>query len=133
MSEDINVGGVLEALNGKVDIDLGNCPIVANTDASNFTTTGKETVVSWGMPDWTAGVSKTLSTEYTAEVDGMLLIQITRSESGRTLTIDGKKLSLINNAGVCSLLPNYFVGKGSVYSLTGTTGTYEFYPLKGVN
>ena len=86
-----------------------------------------------GTPDWTAGVAKTLNTTYTAEVAGMLLIQITRSDTGRTLTIDGKKLSLINNAGACSLLPTYFVGKGSVYSLTGTTGTYEFYPLKGVN
>ena len=26
MSEDINVGGVLEALNGKVDIDFNNVP-----------------------------------------------------------------------------------------------------------
>ena len=93
----------------------------------------RATVVGWGMPDYSAGVVKTLNVEYTAEVDGMLLIQTTSSTSGRQLKIDNVTISMISNAGATSLYTMPFVGKGSVYKLTGTSGVYEFYPLKGVN
>lgn len=49
----VSSGGVYAALGGK-----------ANIDASNFDTTGKNTVVGWGLPDYSSGVD--VSSGYTA-------------------------------------------------------------------
>jgi len=48
MSQDINVGQISEALNNKADTTLTNI---------NASASAKETIVNWGMPDYTAGVS----------------------------------------------------------------------------
>lgn len=47
----------------------------ATTDMNNITSTGKETVVGWGLPDYTAGVALsdiTPSNPYTATIDCVL-------------------------------------------------------------
>lgn len=60
----------------------------AKTDLSNITTTGKATADTWGIPDYSAGVSKTVSTAYTAEANGCLHVVAQRNASNQgTLTV----------------------------------------------
>ena len=136
MSEDINVGGVLEALNGKVDIDLGNCPIVANTDASNFTTTGKETVVDWGIPDYDAiiDIGATTQGNYLwVEIPASGIVFATSSYQNAAPTIHINKEASTN--GMIAITSGYaIVEKGKFVSCAVTSGGKGYFvPFKGVN
>jgi hypothetical protein len=120
-SNAVSSGGVYTALGGKVDID-----------ASNFNTTGKATIVVWGMPDYSAAVSQSWGVDYTATEDCLIY---TRSNSQTTtyIQIGGVDYMLNNNAyqvGIFIPMP-----KGQTYKLTGGSGSDKVvikFPLKGV-
>lgn len=114
-----------ELFNGKLDIDLGNVSTVT-----------KETIASWGMPDYTAGVSVSytdLNSGYTAPYDGVLLCNF--SLNG-TVTINSlsftAKLDYPNRQ-----LREIHLNRGDVIKTTTLNVTYGgenmFFPLKGVN
>ena len=94
----------------------------------------KETVVGWGMPDYSAGVGKAANTQFTAESDGFLLYNYSGATSTNTLTINGISINLTTQAqyshGVALMLP---IPKSTTYKLTGGGNKLIFYPLKGVN
>lgn len=94
----------------------------------------RKTVVSWGMPDYSAGVGKAANTQFTAESDGFLLYNYAGATSTNTLTINGISINLTTQAqyshGVALMLP---IPQGTTYKLTGGGNKLIFYPLKGVN
>lgn len=125
-----NTAGITSSdLNAKADVDLANI---------NPTATVKNEIVSWGMPDYSAGTSIPNNTEYTPTVDGVIAIVSTGSwaYAGIHLGTSASDPALCINrsgsndgggrAGVFVL-----VNAGETYFCIG--GTITFYPLKGVN
>jgi hypothetical protein len=125
-------GVTTEVLNDKLDTDLGNA-----------TATAKETVVGWGMPDFSRGVSKSWNTLYQAETNGFFYI---RGDSNASHTVWGiisqdssetNAITLASSYGnnsssnFASIFP---VPKGYYYKAgdSGVTNTTcIFYPVKG--
>ena len=121
-----------ELFNGKADIDLSNA-------APNASASAKETIVGWGMPDYSAGVSKTNGTNYTAETNGWLEVYVScyNSTAHATLTLNGVS-SNISTAGSNHLDITYVwvpITKGTTYNVTYArtdSGQYiNFYPCIG--
>lgn len=118
-----NTAGLNASLfNGKADIDL-----------SNVTQTGKNTAISWLMPDYANGISiATTEVSYTAPSAGWFSAQIGPASSGATISVNGVRVikdGLPNVSGGCGhLLP---VSQSDV--ITWTPGIYEakFFPCKG--
>lgn len=120
-------------IDGKVDLNLNNM----NPSAS-----AKETIVGWGMPDFSSGVSKSLDTIYQAESDGWILIRGQGNGSTATFVLNYSANNDMSNpievAGDyfnCSnnetkLLP---IPKGMYYQATQTISYFSmiFYPVKG--
>lgn len=110
-------------LNAKVDLDLDNMTPSA---------TAKETIVGWGIPDYTAGVA--ISTGYVAVSNGMVKIVRGGGSGGVSLRVDGVvadgNYSNTTNEGGCLIA---FVKKGS--TVTWDTGnisdTPTFFPCVG--
>lgn len=125
-SVEIDINKVYEDLNLKANSDLSNVASVA----SSF----KEQSVSWGMPDYSAGVKKANNTQYTAEVDGFLLYNYSGATKANVLIINDVSINLTTQAqyshGVALMLP---LSKGDNYKLTGEGKILMFFPCKGVN
>lgn len=125
-SVEIDINKVYEDLNLKANSDLSNVASVA----SSF----KEQSVSWGMPDYSAGVKKVNNTQYTAEVDGFLLYNYNGATKANVLIINDMSINLTTQAqyshGVALMLP---LSKGDNYKLTGEGKIFMFFPCKGVN
>jgi hypothetical protein len=118
-----------EALNGKADIDLSN----AVNSASQM---AKETIIAWGIPDYSAGIAFTLnkSTSYTALKDGLVIVYTNRNQDLRSnVKID--ETVVANHVSYWSNIPHFFpVAKGAVISTDyDTIESSVFYPFKGVN
>lgn len=115
-----------ETINNKADLDLNNI----NPSAS-----AKEMIVSWGMPDYTAGVSKGWN-NFTAETDGVIYCYSGVNANTNTVSVNGSEVYRCGNNNYTdyngALAP---VSKNDVITVSG--GTYNvaniiFYPLKGV-
>lgn len=125
----IDINQVYEDMNLKANGDLSNVASVAQSF--------KEQSVGWGMPDYTAGVSKSRNVEYTAEVSGWISLSITNgTQNPALLSVDG--VTAIYNPKEGNHQNTYspiFVGKGQKYKLTGggEISRYQFFPCKGVN
>ena len=103
---------------------------------------GKETLASWGIPDYSAGISIT-SLPYTAPVDGLALIVGRCANGTYSLFVNGSFV----DCGDCSASISYCgkikVKKGDVISAvnygnsivpfvdTNRNQQSVFYPLKG--
>ena len=148
---DYDPGTVLEALNNKADIDLGNvtasvASAFIKSDLSNVGSTQKETIVGWGMPDFSAGVSKSLNTVYQAEKDGWIVIHGWQTSNGNAnvelqYSVDGTfsdGITVIKNyTGNSTQTEGSFIApipKGIYYRSTeiGSLHSFIFYPCKGV-
>ncbi len=132
MSEDINIGGILESLNEKLDLDFGN-----------VTAEGKSFISGLGMTssnrytDLTMGASGTL---YTAPATGWVSVSKNAGIANAylNLSIDGA-----NNIGFTIHVPyaeNYCrcclpIKKGDKfivsYNATGATNTFRFIYAEG--
>ncbi len=101
--------------------------------------TDRETVVGWGMPDYSAGVSQVEDVEYTAPKAGVLYINAQDYNTNTYITIDGERMLLqrISSNQASSSLATYLIDKGSTYKVEFgrvITGQYiTFYPCKGEN
>lgn len=108
-------GVTAETLNGKADVDLSNM---------NASQSAKETIVGWGMPDYSAGVSAS-STNTIAQTD---IYVKSDTQTGNTSQI------YINDVIVANGWENFvcaYVPKGATFRVIGANAVY--YPLKGVN
>lgn len=114
----------------------------AQTDLGNVTNPAqafREMSISWGMPDYSAGVAKSSGTEYIAEVDGWLEIRTDDYNTRSYLEINGAKREISgseanNLTGIFCIIPmpkneKYKVTLGRTTSPTLT----NFYPCKGGN
>ena len=143
LSETTNLRVMVQLATGATDQALETCTsVLADVsglkDMSNVTATGKETVVGWGMPDYSAGVSLIVGTQYTADIDCYVLFSV------RNVTLNSDVGFYINNLEVAKLGNNYsssddwagfFISKGTNFKAVkgnGNTAIYAKYPLKGV-
>lgn len=116
-----------ELFNGKVDL---------NFDNMNPSQTAKDTIISWGMPDYSNAISG--GTSYTAPCDGFVKIYCGApggsSQYTCTITIDGLNLGTwyLNSSNIFS--PMYPISKGQTVTISGTASkSITFFPMKGAN
>ena len=118
-----------ELFNGKADVDLSNI---------NASQSAKETIVGWGIPDYTAGVTLTAGVQYTASTDGVIFASYINNQTRATITINGVSMNLnycykVSGDVESESLSTIPVAKGDVYTLAAVGGnTIFFFPLKGV-
>lgn len=124
-----------ELFNGKVDLNFNNM---------NPSQTAKNTIVAWGMPDYSAGVSKSANEIYTASYDCFVAV---RQIATNTPASAGIKLYDTNNNLILTqdnTCPNtsgsynsasLFIPQNYKYQVTYVHGTITIleFPLKGVN
>ena len=92
--------------------------------------TDKETVVGWGMPDYSAGVS--VGTSFTAITDGLVIYQLGTTGAGvaKVNNIQILSKAIGSNYDNASLSQMFYVKKEDIVQIP-VSGI--FYPLKGVN
>lgn len=119
---EVDIDEVMTDLNSKADIDLSNI---------NPSQTVKNTIIDWGMPDYSAGVS--ISNGYTAPVNGVIIASFNWSNSNWSASIDGYPFVASNNISNSGQQSSGFciAPKNSVFT-TNASGTFMFFPLKGV-
>lgn len=103
---------------------------------ANLIPNNSELISSYGMPDYSAGVEKSID-GFTAEMNGVLLVDYTGS---RTCTIFVNGIQMFNQTmtygtgAIATMIP---LSKGDAVTQTNngnfTKYTFTFYPLKGVN
>ncbi len=106
-------------------------------NANNFTPTGKQTIIAWGMPDYSAGVSIS-GTSFTAPVPCLFsLIGICDYQNGNggVITMNGSTVSsfVTNTVNQITQTQNLFLNKGDIITIDSpkTTSKMVYYPLKG--
>lgn len=114
-----------ELFNGKADIDLTNA-------VSNASATAKETIIGWGMPDWSTAISITVNTTgYTAPYDGIAVGTINVSGSGSAnFYVNDVFVGDDNNSTHQATIP---MNKGDVLRCSASSVGMSFVALKGVN
>lgn len=120
-----------ELFNNKVDLNLNNM---------NPSQTVKETIVGWGIPDYSAGIDITSTLfnnkNYTAPTKGVLfnaMIPTNQTE----IKINGNTIGTRQYSTYGNYIPTpYYLNNGDIFSVSGWTGSQGgayFFPLKGVN
>lgn len=126
LTETTNLRVMVQLATGATDQALETCTSVladvsALKDASNFTATGKETVVGWGMPDYSAIVTWTcpnVGETYTMPYDGELRFSDFNNGSGLlSLAINGIRVVYMTSAS------NLVAATGSIRLKKGTVIT----------
>ena len=112
-----------EMFNGKLDIELGN--------ATSLT---KETVVGWGMPDYTRGFS--ISSDYVTEMDGYITFTAKPNSTSTPCALKVDDITVISKMTSYGSTQTQFketvsVAKGSKITWTGNAASAVFYPAKG--
>lgn len=105
----------------------------ADTSLSNITSAGKETLVSWCVPDYAAGIAVSAS-PYTAPCAGRFIIVCSGSPNISELFVNGVRVAYYKTASGafdCWLAADVDTGDIITYTITGSTTTVTFYPLKG--
>lgn len=115
----------------------------ANANMNNVTSTGKEAVVGWGIPDYSAGISLsgwgTATSNFSVPTDGVLQIIISSTSAVEEFFVDDKMAcALVNVSNYTGWAVNLFpVSKGTHTWRTLSTPSriyaVVFYPFKGVN
>lgn len=127
-----------ELFNNKVDLNFNNM---------NPSQTAKNTIVEWGIPDYSAGVDYANDTTvHIAPSKGILAISYSRSNAGTGyLKINGTNVAsgytIGGNVNYRTLVTGeYLLSQGDTFQITeeGVNDTaipliYRFYPCKGVN
>ena len=133
------------ALANKANISLSNLNETgqavingkANTDANNFTAAGKENVLSWGMPNYSAGVNMGAGITHTATKKGWVMFKTSSTPGNGVIQINGIEFSK-SSAGsygtaydtVQEFIP---VDVGNTFFITNNASAVcIFFPCKGV-
>ena len=117
---EVDIDEIATDLNGKADVDLSNI---------NASASAKNTINSWGMPDYSAGVQK--SYPFTAEYDGIANVY-GASSGADTVIINGSNQSGLVFSGTNGV--TCLLNKGDILNVTGSQAAYiYFFPLKGAS
>lgn len=107
----------------------------ADTSLSNVSVVGKETVVGWGMPDYSATISS-VGNNYTAPVDGYFWFSVGNNNTSRNIIINGISYGAVINSYGTAGGDQIPLAKGDnivvTDSSTGLSSSY-FIPCKGAN
>lgn len=125
--------GYLDGVTSSIQTQLNARP---DTSLSNISTTGKQNILMWGIPNYNAGVAKNKDVDYTAESCGYLL-----ELSDASARSDASKI-IVNNVTVATIgltgtaggvmWSAAFVSKGDRYRFAGVNSTSRtFFPLRG--
>lgn len=117
----------------------------ADNDLSNVSSAGKAAAVSWGMPDWSAGIAYSQkNTEYTVPCAGYIIGYVSRSGTVRAnlhIYVNDKSIGIVGADTPSNTFYFSFytiVDKGDIFRTT-VEGTdilgqdLYFYPMKGVS
>ena len=131
----VDIDEIATDLNGKADVDLSNL---------NASQNAKNEIISWGMPDYSAGVSKSWETSNYADTSGYIVtrgsgtgasacfvIQISLDNSN---WIEISRIYIPTNGGDSGGI--FPVEKGCYWKAGGAAGgqtNLTFYPMKGGN
>ena len=134
---------MIQLFNSATDEAVAACTEVLSDvadlkDLSNITAIGKETVVGWGVPDYSAAVS--MASGSAAPSNGWIYVYGAASGSNTksvTLTIDGTTFN-INGAWDEGSGQNFVsvlwpISKNSTFTTSGDVREIKFIPCKGVN
>lgn len=124
----IDIDEVATDLNNKCDVDLNNI---------NASQSAKNTIVNWGMPDYSSGITFTWGTDFTAPSDGFVwMTRNVHSAYGYWSINNGTEYPFGGNSegsGTVTLL----ISKGDILKTRGGNNDNNdkriFFPLKGVN
>lgn len=115
----------------------------ANADMNNVTSIGKEAVVGWGIPDYSAGISLsgwgTVNSNFSVPTDGILHIVIMSASAVEQFYIDDRISCVLTNASTYQgwAVSDVFISKGThtwrTASMPSRIYAVVFYPFKGVN
>lgn len=118
-----------------VEIDINNVyedlNLKANKDLSDVSQAGKERVVGWGMPDYSAGVALTTlspSTSYTATIDCVLYGNCFNGK----VFVNGQQVAHSGDTEK-SAPATVYLSAGETVTTSREFGQLYMYPLKGVN
>ena len=115
---EVDIDNIATDLNGKADVDLSNMNPSAST---------KETIVGWGIPDYSAAIQVSSNTDYIAPCAGVFTSPTDIYING-TKRFDFSEVSGSNTANSMTAI----VDKGDVCKSTTSSGFIYFYPYKGV-
>lgn len=111
----------------------------ADLSNMNPTQTVKNTIVSWGMPDYTNGISITIgksNNKYTVEENGWIYASCGTGDSNRGFYVNNKKVSTHQSSqygGVSTKIGTTFPVSSGDKIHGDTDGSGYFFPLKGAN
>lgn len=128
------------------DVSALKLGVAGLKDGSGFSVNGKKTIVRWGLPDYTAGVSipdathsgTEYTTWYTATADGVIMGSLKRNTAGTSYLAVGEQeiQEYGSQRGGDVFAINITVCAGDVLSFknnvgTGTATNCTFFPFKG--
>lgn len=111
-------------LDTKADVDLSNI---------NASQTAKDIITTWGMPNYSKGIS--VSLPYTVTSSGFMFIQVSGYDSWHYATVNDKRIGASNGYSGGKTVGNgvvFPVSAGDVVSKSNAGGAY-FYPMKGAD
>lgn len=123
----------------KLDIDGTNATTGLFENAVSVAqASGKNTVISWGMPDYSTGITtgsvKGSGNAYTIPYNCFCIVQDSENtETVHTINVNGNVVPCWNNVSIESLqLPyaSFYLSQGDVV-YTNTSATLKIYKLKG--
>lgn len=94
--------------------------------------TDRETVISWGMPDYSAGISIASSLPYTAPCAGVVFGVVPFQGGTRSLTVNGIQSGYGYSGNSAHSCFYAFPSKGDIVNVDGSIIDLVFFPLKGV-
>lgn len=132
----VDIDEIATDLNGKADVDLAN-----TTPAQSF----KNSVMTWGMPDYDNGISidltnlSTTNTNFTVPANGFIRVKLQMSNAQDAFFVDDKAIFGWNSGmsldgGWSSPIPIYSgTHTFRINSVPSRAISFIFYPMKGVN
>lgn len=124
---------------GSVTTDANSQISIINSYIENFPKNYKSTIIGWGIPDYSAGITKSFNTNYTAESNGELLFVNSRNSGhGNSIceiTINGTEIPFnYSSANYTTVTGVVRLFAGDTYRISlasASTATIIFYPITG--
>lgn len=137
---EVDIDNVVTDLNGKADRDLSNLNATgqaiidnkANTDLSNINPNQmiKKTIMNWGKPNYSSGITISTNTSYTALVDGWVNVNL--QNNGGRFYINSIEMFKCNRNDAFSDSNSAFFPISTGDVVLCNKSSIIFYPNKGV-
>lgn len=126
---------------GSITTDANSQISIINSYVEYFPKNYKSTIIGWGTPDYSAGITKSFNTNYTAESNGELLFANSRNSghgnSSCIIIINGTKIPFnYSSANYTTVTGVVRLFAGDTYSISlakSSVATIIFYPITGDN